>query len=125
MNKLIKTQRAGIKAAMQRAALHLIPENTAGGFVEAETQLDAHDHIQAAILLCARGNRHDLAEKLLAIAADLHRPGGALAIALDNRAKNEPASLSRRSRRKLAAQGSPGKRARAKLVQHGAEPITI
>jgi len=120
MTSMNKAQRAGIEAAMQRAALHLIPENSSGGFVEAETQMDAHDHIQAAVLLCTRGNRRDLAEKLLTIAADLHRPGGPLAAALEALNEDPRPALSKRRRRKLAATISPGKSAVAKLVRRGA-----
>ncbi len=125
MTSLIKTQRAGIKAAMQRAALHLIPANTVGGFIEAETQLDAHDHIQAAVLLCTRGNRRDLAEKLLAIASDLHRPGSPVAVALESLAHDAPAVMSNRRRRKLNGKASPGMRARAKLIRSGASLVTV
>ena len=94
-----------VKEATQRAALHLIPAHSPGGICEAEAQMDAHDLVRAAVILCTRGNRRDLGERLLAIANEL-REG--------TRPDDTPTP-----RRKLP-QASPGKRARAQLVKSGA-----
>lgn len=95
-----------VKEATQRAALHLIPQQAVpGGILEAEAQMDAYDLVRAAVILCTRGNRRDLGERLLAIANEL-REGA--------RAKCVPAP---RRKLPLAAQG---KRERAKLAKAGA-----
>lgn len=95
-----------VKEATQRAALHLIPQQAVpGGILEAEAQMDAHDLVRAAVILCTRGNRRDLGERLLAIANEL-REGA--------RAESAPAP-----RRKLP-QAAQGKRERAKLAKAGA-----
>jgi len=124
MTNMSKAQRAGIEAAMQRAALYLIPENGHGSHAETDTQIDAHFHIQAAVALCTRGNRRDLAERLLAIAADLHRPGSVKAVVLERLTHEEPAVAISRTARKLA-KPSPGKRVRAKLIRRGASLATV
>lgn len=103
--KATKAQRAAIKLAVQQAALHLVPQEAPGGILEAEAQMDAHDLIRAAIILCTRGNRRDLGERLLAIANEL-REGA--------RAESAPAP-----RRKLP-QAAQGKRERATLAKAGA-----
>lgn len=94
-----------VKEAAQRAALHLIPEQAVpGGILEAEAQMDAHDLVRAAVILCTRGNRRDLGERLLAIANELRHPAGL-----------EPVPA---PRRKLAST-APGKRERAKMAKAG------
>ncbi len=103
---------------MQRAALHLISPNLPGSHAETDTQIEAHASIQAAVLLCTRGNRRDLAERLLAVAEDLHRPGSPKAVALERLTQNEPAATPRRTARKLA-KASPGTRVRRKLIRRG------
>jgi len=124
MTKMNNAQRAGIEAAMQRAALHLISQDKPGSHAETDTQINAHASIQAAVRLCTRGNRRDLAERLLAIAADLHRPGSPKAVALDRFTHDEPAATPSRTARKLCKL-SPGKRVRRKLIQRGASLVTV
>lgn len=122
--KATKAQRAAIKGAMQRAALHLIPKHTPGGIAEAEAQCDAHDLIRAAVVLCARGNQRDLGERLLVIAAELRSPG---AIVLEARPSERQAlpAVPARKRRKIASSASPGKRARAKMAKRGCLSTTV
>jgi len=124
MTKINEAQRAGIEAVMQRAALHLISQDRPGSADETDTQIDADYHIQAAVRLCTRGNRRDLAEQLLAIGAELHRPGSAKAVALERLTHDEPAATPSRTARKLA-KASPGTRVRRKLVRRGATLVTV
>lgn len=94
-----------VKEASQRAALHLVPQHAQGGILEAEAQMDAHDLVRAAVMLCTRGNRRDLGERLLAIANELRHPTDLAPIAAPGR--------------KLAST-TPGKRERTKLAKAGA-----
>lgn len=105
VTKATKAQKVAINLALQQAALHLVPEQTTpGGILEAEAQMDAHDLVRAAVILCTRGNRRDLGKRLLAIANELRYPAGV-----------EPVTA---PRRKLAST-APGKRERAKMAKAG------
>lgn len=105
VTKATKAQKVAINLALQQAALHLVPEQTTpGGILEAEAQMDAHDLVRAAVILCTRGNRRDLGKRLLAIANELRYPTGLDPI---------PAT-----RRKLP-QATQGKRERNRLKKAG------
>lgn len=117
-------RKAAVKAAMQRASLALIPQH-APGIVALEAQRDADHLIQAAIVLCSRGGRVDLAKRLLAVSAELRTPGSDLAKALETLAADtaEPRKApvpAKAPRRKLITKGSPGRRARALMAKRGA-----
>lgn len=127
MTTMNNAQRGGLEAAMQRAALHLISQDKPGSHAETDTHIDADYHIEAAVRLCARGNRRDLAERLLAIGAELHRPGSPKALALERLTHDEPAATPSRTARvaRKLAKAAPGTRVRRKLVRRGASLVTV
>lgn len=92
-----------VKEASQRAALHLIPPVAERGILEAEAQMDAHDLVRAAIVLCTRGNRVDLGERLLAIANELR--GESAPLPVGQRRKAHGGTSRARERRRLAKAG--------------------
>lgn len=124
MTTMNNAQRGGLEAAMQRAALHLISQDKPGSHAETDTHIEADASIQAAVRLCTRGNRRDLAERLLAIGAELHRPSSPKAVALERLTQDEPAATPSRTARKLA-KVSPGTRVRRKLIKRGASLVTV
>jgi len=112
------SNKPAVRSATRRAALHLIPREAPGSGAEAEAQVEASDLVRTAIIMCVRGNRPDLAERLLEVAATLPNPGAG------QRAKTAETVAPQKARRKLA-KPSPGYRARKAARDRGAATITL
>lgn len=101
-------------AIVRRGMRFLLPPHPEGSIAEAEAQMHAWGHLQAAIEQCILGGRDDLAFRLQEIAFELSIPPAAPAPAAS---EPQPAPVDK-PRRKLARNGSPGLR-KAKLAKRG------
>lgn len=110
-------QRKALRLCVKRGALHLIEPVAAGSVAEREAREDTAYHLERAIILASRGNRIDLAGRLVAVLDDLRRSATA--------APEAPLPVADKPRRKLAAKRSPGQRAKAKLAKRGAAIVAI
>lgn len=101
-------------AAVKRAAAFLLPPHPKG-IAQDEAAMQAHGLVEAAIALCVRAGRDDLAFRLQEIGFDLRGLPAREAVAAPDAEPSAP----KKPRRKLP-QAAQGKRERAKLAKAGA-----